>query len=193
MEIYLLDTSVQSTHREIEGRVLVTDFESVPEEDGTRFHRQVSPEVPHAAAWQEHPPAPPKPWPGLWGFPGQEGHLARSKMSGRTCSSRSCDPERCWDPQHGLFGAVAERGRAPFWGKQAAGAWVCVKVSLQEGIEVDPTPGAAKAACTLQCALALPCMACIAPCVGKPSASAAPGKAGCIPHPFCQLFSFCTG
>ncbi|NWU68331.1 PCSK9 convertase, partial [Pterocles burchelli] len=41
-EIYLLDTSVQSTHREIEGRVLVTDFESVPEEDGTRFHRQAS-------------------------------------------------------------------------------------------------------------------------------------------------------
>lgn len=42
VEIYLLDTSVQSTHREIEGRVLVTDFENVPEEDGTRFHRQVS-------------------------------------------------------------------------------------------------------------------------------------------------------
>ena len=60
MEIYLLDTSVQSTHREIEGRVLVTYFESVPEEDGTRFHRQVSPEVLHAAAWQERPPAPAK-------------------------------------------------------------------------------------------------------------------------------------
>ncbi|KAM6129246.1 proprotein convertase subtilisin/kexin type 9 [Phoenicopterus ruber ruber] len=42
VEIYLLDTSVQSTHREIEGRVLVTDFESIPEEDGTRFHRQAS-------------------------------------------------------------------------------------------------------------------------------------------------------
>ncbi|NXE18944.1 PCSK9 convertase, partial [Ardeotis kori] len=42
VEIYLLDTSVQSTHREIEGRVLVTDFENVPEEDGTRFHRQAS-------------------------------------------------------------------------------------------------------------------------------------------------------
>ncbi|NXP07407.1 PCSK9 convertase, partial [Thinocorus orbignyianus] len=42
VDIYLLDTSVQSTHREIEGRVLVTDFESVPEEDGTRFHRQAS-------------------------------------------------------------------------------------------------------------------------------------------------------
>nr|XP_025960699.1 proprotein convertase subtilisin/kexin type 9 [Dromaius novaehollandiae] len=41
VEIYLLDTSVQSNHREIDGRVLVTDFESVPEEDGTRFHRQV--------------------------------------------------------------------------------------------------------------------------------------------------------
>ncbi|XP_067157398.1 proprotein convertase subtilisin/kexin type 9 [Apteryx mantelli] len=42
VEIYLLDTSVQSNHREIEGRVFVTDFESVPEEDGTRFHRQAS-------------------------------------------------------------------------------------------------------------------------------------------------------
>ncbi|XP_053928375.1 proprotein convertase subtilisin/kexin type 9 [Cuculus canorus] len=42
VEIYLLDTSVQSTHREIKGRVLVTDFESIPEEDGTRFHKQVS-------------------------------------------------------------------------------------------------------------------------------------------------------
>ncbi|NXC45819.1 PCSK9 convertase, partial [Penelope pileata] len=42
VEVYLLDTSVQSGHREIEGRVLVTDFENVPEEDGTRFHRQAS-------------------------------------------------------------------------------------------------------------------------------------------------------
>ncbi|NXR95838.1 PCSK9 convertase, partial [Hypocryptadius cinnamomeus] len=41
-EIYLLDSSVQSTHREIEGRVTVTGFESIPEEDGTRFHRQAS-------------------------------------------------------------------------------------------------------------------------------------------------------
>ncbi|NXB86994.1 PCSK9 convertase, partial [Vidua chalybeata] len=41
-EVYLLDTSVQSTHREIEGRVTVTGFESIPEEDGTRFHRQAS-------------------------------------------------------------------------------------------------------------------------------------------------------
>ncbi|XP_062961656.1 proprotein convertase subtilisin/kexin type 9 isoform X2 [Cynocephalus volans] len=40
VEVYLLDTSIQSGHREIEGRVTVTDFESVPEEDGTRFHRQ---------------------------------------------------------------------------------------------------------------------------------------------------------
>lgn len=60
VEIYLLDTSVQSTHREIEGRVLVTDFENVPEEDGTRFHRQVSPEVLHAV--------PTKPWLELWHF-----------------------------------------------------------------------------------------------------------------------------
>ncbi|KAM6172473.1 proprotein convertase subtilisin/kexin type 9 [Erethizon dorsatum] len=42
VEVYLLDTSVQSGHREIQGRVTVTDFESVPEEDGTRFHRQAS-------------------------------------------------------------------------------------------------------------------------------------------------------
>ncbi|NXW49394.1 PCSK9 convertase, partial [Nyctiprogne leucopyga] len=42
VEIYLLDTSVQSTHREIEGKVLVTDFESVPGEDGTHFHGQAS-------------------------------------------------------------------------------------------------------------------------------------------------------
>ncbi|XP_058286542.1 proprotein convertase subtilisin/kexin type 9 [Hylobates moloch] len=40
VEVYLLDTSIQSDHREIEGRVMVTDFENVPEEDGTRFHRQ---------------------------------------------------------------------------------------------------------------------------------------------------------
>ncbi|NXO39375.1 PCSK9 convertase, partial [Locustella ochotensis] len=42
VEIYLLDTGVQSTHREIEGRVTVTGFESVPEEDGTHLHRQAS-------------------------------------------------------------------------------------------------------------------------------------------------------
>ncbi|NWQ79214.1 PCSK9 convertase, partial [Columbina picui] len=42
VEIYLLDTSVQSTHREIEGKVLMTGFENVPEEDGTHFHRQAS-------------------------------------------------------------------------------------------------------------------------------------------------------
>ncbi|NXS38604.1 PCSK9 convertase, partial [Pomatostomus ruficeps] len=42
VEIYLLDTSVQSTHWEIEGRVTVTGFESIPEEDGTHFHRQAS-------------------------------------------------------------------------------------------------------------------------------------------------------
>ena len=44
VQIYLLDTSVQSTHREIEGRVFVTDFGSIPEEDSTHFHKQVSPE-----------------------------------------------------------------------------------------------------------------------------------------------------
>ncbi|XP_072505696.1 proprotein convertase subtilisin/kexin type 9 isoform X2 [Notamacropus eugenii] len=42
VEVYLLDTSIQSGHREIEGKVTVTDFENVPEEDGTRFHRQAS-------------------------------------------------------------------------------------------------------------------------------------------------------
>ncbi|NWV17345.1 PCSK9 convertase, partial [Origma solitaria] len=42
VEIYLLDTNVQSTHREIEGRVTVTGFESIPEEDGAHFHRQAS-------------------------------------------------------------------------------------------------------------------------------------------------------
>ncbi|NWY76877.1 PCSK9 convertase, partial [Erithacus rubecula] len=42
VEIFLLDTSVQTTHREIEGKVTVTGFESIPEEDGTHFHRQAS-------------------------------------------------------------------------------------------------------------------------------------------------------
>lgn len=40
VEVYLLDTSMHSGHREVEGRVTVTDFENVPEEDETRFHRQ---------------------------------------------------------------------------------------------------------------------------------------------------------
>lgn len=39
--VFLLDTSVQTNHREIEGKVMVTDFNSVPEEDGVRVHRQV--------------------------------------------------------------------------------------------------------------------------------------------------------
>ncbi|XP_004642652.1 proprotein convertase subtilisin/kexin type 9 [Octodon degus] len=42
VEVYLLDTGIQSGHREIQGRITVTDFESVPEEDGTRFHRQAN-------------------------------------------------------------------------------------------------------------------------------------------------------
>ncbi|NXL78382.1 PCSK9 convertase, partial [Leptocoma aspasia] len=42
VEIYLLDTRVQGTHREIEGRVTVTGFESIPEDDDTHFHRQAS-------------------------------------------------------------------------------------------------------------------------------------------------------
>ncbi|CAN9500647.1 unnamed protein product [Ophioblennius macclurei] len=41
-EVYLMDGSVQSSHREIEGRVLITDFNNVPEEDGVRVHRQAS-------------------------------------------------------------------------------------------------------------------------------------------------------
>ncbi|XP_071605891.1 proprotein convertase subtilisin/kexin type 9 [Heliangelus exortis] len=42
VEIYLLDTSVQSTHREIQGRVHVTSFESVPDEENTHVHKQAS-------------------------------------------------------------------------------------------------------------------------------------------------------
>ncbi|KAK5623927.1 hypothetical protein CRENBAI_025417 [Crenichthys baileyi] len=41
-EVYLMDGSVQSSHREVEGRVLITDFNNVPEEDGVRVHRQPS-------------------------------------------------------------------------------------------------------------------------------------------------------
>ncbi|XP_066532805.1 proprotein convertase subtilisin/kexin type 9 [Hoplias malabaricus] len=40
--LYLMDTSIQTGHREIEGRVMVTDFNSVPEEDGVRVHRQAN-------------------------------------------------------------------------------------------------------------------------------------------------------
>lgn len=41
-KVYLMDGSVQSSHREVEGRVLITDFNNVPEEDGVRVHRQVT-------------------------------------------------------------------------------------------------------------------------------------------------------
>ncbi|GAA6229392.1 proprotein convertase subtilisin/kexin type 9 isoform X1 [Lates japonicus] len=41
-EVYLMDGSVQSSHREVEGRVLITDFNDIPEEDGVRVHRQAS-------------------------------------------------------------------------------------------------------------------------------------------------------
>ncbi|XP_041791636.1 proprotein convertase subtilisin/kexin type 9 [Chelmon rostratus] len=41
-EVYLMDGSVQSTHRELEGRVLITDFNNIPDEDGVRVHRQAS-------------------------------------------------------------------------------------------------------------------------------------------------------
>lgn len=41
-EVYLMDGSVQSSHRELEGRARLTDFSSVPEEDGVRVHRQAS-------------------------------------------------------------------------------------------------------------------------------------------------------
>lgn len=39
--VYLMDSIIQATHREIKGRVMVTDFNSVPEEDGIRNHRPV--------------------------------------------------------------------------------------------------------------------------------------------------------
>uniref|UniRef100_A0A8C6TKM8 Proprotein convertase subtilisin/kexin type 9 n=1 Tax=Neogobius melanostomus TaxID=47308 RepID=A0A8C6TKM8_9GOBI len=41
-QVFLMDGSVHSSHREVEGRVLVTDFNHVPEEDGARVHRQAS-------------------------------------------------------------------------------------------------------------------------------------------------------
>ncbi|XP_042338025.1 proprotein convertase subtilisin/kexin type 9 [Plectropomus leopardus] len=41
-EVYLMDGNVQSSHREVEGRVFITDFNNVPEEDGVRVHRQAS-------------------------------------------------------------------------------------------------------------------------------------------------------
>lgn len=114
VEIYLLDTSVQSTHREIAGRVLVTDFESVPEEDGTRFHRQVSPEVPHAAAWQEHPPAPSKPWPGSWGVLGQGGTLGSWQNAGQDVQRWELWSWGMLGPSAWSVWSVAELGRAPF-------------------------------------------------------------------------------
>ena len=40
-QFFLMDGSVHTSHREVEGRVLVTDFNHVPEEDGARVHRQV--------------------------------------------------------------------------------------------------------------------------------------------------------
>uniref|UniRef100_A0A6I8N7P4 Proprotein convertase subtilisin/kexin type 9 n=1 Tax=Ornithorhynchus anatinus TaxID=9258 RepID=A0A6I8N7P4_ORNAN len=42
VDVQLLDTSIQSGHRELDGRAFVTDFQHVPDEDGTRFHRQAS-------------------------------------------------------------------------------------------------------------------------------------------------------
>lgn len=41
-EVFLMDSSVQSSHREIEDHVLITDFSNIPEEDGVRVHRQAS-------------------------------------------------------------------------------------------------------------------------------------------------------
>lgn len=41
-QVFLMDGSVHSSHREVDGRVLVTDFNHVPEEDGARVHRQAS-------------------------------------------------------------------------------------------------------------------------------------------------------
>lgn len=36
-----MDGHVQDSHREIDGRVVITDFSNIPEEDGVRNHRQV--------------------------------------------------------------------------------------------------------------------------------------------------------
>lgn len=49
-QVYLMDGSVQSSHREVEGRVLITDFNNAPEEDGVRVHRQVK----HMHAQMKH-------------------------------------------------------------------------------------------------------------------------------------------
>uniref|UniRef100_A0A4W4HM15 Proprotein convertase subtilisin/kexin type 9 n=1 Tax=Electrophorus electricus TaxID=8005 RepID=A0A4W4HM15_ELEEL len=40
--VYIMDTTIQANHRELAQRVMVTDFNSVPEEDGVRVHRQAS-------------------------------------------------------------------------------------------------------------------------------------------------------
>uniref|UniRef100_A0A665VV25 Proprotein convertase subtilisin/kexin type 9 n=1 Tax=Echeneis naucrates TaxID=173247 RepID=A0A665VV25_ECHNA len=42
VEVYLMDGSVQSSHREVQGRVRITDFNNIPEEDGVRVHRQAN-------------------------------------------------------------------------------------------------------------------------------------------------------
>lgn len=39
--VFLLDTSIETNHREIKGKVMMTDFNSVPEEEGVQVHRQV--------------------------------------------------------------------------------------------------------------------------------------------------------
>uniref|UniRef100_A0A3P8V633 Proprotein convertase subtilisin/kexin type 9 n=1 Tax=Cynoglossus semilaevis TaxID=244447 RepID=A0A3P8V633_CYNSE len=41
-EVFLMDGHVQDSHREIDGRVVITDFSNIPEEDGVRNHRQSS-------------------------------------------------------------------------------------------------------------------------------------------------------
>jgi len=107
VEIYLLDTSVQSTHREIRGRVLVTDFESVPEEDGTRFHRQVSPEV--LQPGKSIPPHPPNPE-GSRGTSQDRRAAGLLAHRGQDTWQRSCGPGGRWDPWCCLSGAVAEQG-----------------------------------------------------------------------------------
>ncbi|KAM9435074.1 proprotein convertase subtilisin/kexin type 9 [Clarias gariepinus] len=40
--VFLLDTSIETNHREIKGKVMMTDFNSVPEEEGVQVHRQAS-------------------------------------------------------------------------------------------------------------------------------------------------------
>ncbi|XP_051929146.1 proprotein convertase subtilisin/kexin type 9 [Hippocampus zosterae] len=39
MEVYLMDGSIRASHRELKGRVVATDFNEIPEEDGVKVSR----------------------------------------------------------------------------------------------------------------------------------------------------------